>query len=176
MVNTYRYNPFGSLLAKTGIGPDPAFGWVGKRGYKPTGNKFSDFNVMFRHYDEVNGMWPNQDPAGYLAGVKLFLYVDNRPVSVADPTGLSADDSLCAKWYNSSKWHSCRSQWNQCVRLCGDINNVDHCCTDSWTRPVTSRECKCINPTPNPPPTCQCGCGGMGGPNCTCGLLRVSRF
>ena len=31
VVNTYRYKPYGALLAKTGTGPDPAFGWLAPR-------------------------------------------------------------------------------------------------------------------------------------------------
>src|SRR5580700_2929376 len=55
VVNTYRYKPFGAQLAKTGTGSDPAFGWVGEYGYRPTTNKFSDFYVVFRHYDATGG-------------------------------------------------------------------------------------------------------------------------
>ena len=36
VVNTYRYKPYGAQLAKTGVGADPAFGWVGTHGYRPT--------------------------------------------------------------------------------------------------------------------------------------------
>ena len=32
VVNTYRYKPYGELLAKTGTGSDPIFGWVGSQG------------------------------------------------------------------------------------------------------------------------------------------------
>jgi len=176
VVNTYRYKPFGATLAKTGTGPDPSFGWVGTKGYRPTGNPFSNFYVRRRHADSTAGRWPTQDPIRY-AGREWnpYVYVGNSPVAVTDPTGLSADDELCAKWYNSSKWHSCRSQWNQCLHMCGGIGNVDHCCTDSWTSPVTSRECKCINPVTAPGgnngrsgclPGCKCG--GSGGAKCTC--------
>src|SRR5580704_4952770 len=89
VVNTYRYTPFGSTLAKTGTGADPAFGWVGEQGYRPTGNKFSDFYVNARHYDEINGRWPTQDPLGFFGGVQnLYPYVQNAPTLLVDPSGL----------------------------------------------------------------------------------------
>ena len=145
VVNTYRYNPFGSLLAKTGTGPDPAFGWVGTKGYKPTANKFSDFYVRRRSPSSDLGRWSTLDPdRERLRSTIGYLLVSNMPTIVVDPSGLDPEDDLCAKWYNSRKWHSCRTQWNQCLRMCGGINNVDHCCTDSSTAPITSRECKCI--------------------------------
>ncbi|HLV81065.1 MAG TPA: hypothetical protein VKT32_12325 [Chthonomonadaceae bacterium] len=40
VVNTYRYKPYGALLAKTGIGTDPAFQWVGTQGYRQTGRSY----------------------------------------------------------------------------------------------------------------------------------------
>ena len=42
VVNTYRYKPYGALLAKTGTGADPKMGWVGSRGYRATGRSCLD--------------------------------------------------------------------------------------------------------------------------------------
>src|ERR1044072_2433939 len=61
VVNTYRYKPYGSQLAKTGVGADPAFQWVGTQGYRPTGRKFSDTYVRARHYDSSTGRWTTKD-------------------------------------------------------------------------------------------------------------------
>ena len=91
VVNTYRYKPFGGLLAKTGTGPDPAFGWVGTKGYRPTKQNFSDFYVRARHYDSATGRWPNVDPIGlYGGGPNFYIYVNGSPNSDIDPTGLQA--------------------------------------------------------------------------------------
>src|SRR5258706_2913966 len=65
VVNTYRYKPFGAQLAKTGVGADPSFGWVGTRGYRKTGRKFSDFYMDARHYGDYTGRWRSSDPIGY---------------------------------------------------------------------------------------------------------------
>ena len=39
ILNTYRYKPYGGLLAKTGVGADPSFLWVGNEGYRQTAKK-----------------------------------------------------------------------------------------------------------------------------------------
>src|SRR5512138_1374194 len=57
VLNTYRYKPYGGLLAKTGNAPDPAFGWVGSLGYRQTGKQWSDVYVRARHYDTQAGRW-----------------------------------------------------------------------------------------------------------------------
>ena len=89
VVNSYRYKPFGALLAKTGTGPDPAFGWVGTKGYRPSRQNFSDFYVRARHYDSATGRWPNVDPIGFAVGyVSHYVYVTNSTVNLIDPTGL----------------------------------------------------------------------------------------
>ncbi len=95
VVNTYRYKPFGALLAKTGTGPDPAFGWVGTQGYRPTKQNFSDFYVRARHYDSTTGRWPNVDPIGRYGGLNLFRYVENASVVFTDPTRLAKSKLEC---------------------------------------------------------------------------------
>src|SRR5579862_4716574 len=72
VVNTYRYKPGGALLAETGTGPDPAFGWVGSKGYRPTGTKFSDFYVRARHYDSEIGAWSSRDLLWPLAAAYVY--------------------------------------------------------------------------------------------------------
>src|ERR1043165_5803734 len=62
VVNTYRYKPYGSQLAKTGAGSDPSFQWVGEQGYRPTAKKWSDIYVRARHHDTIQGRWTTKDP------------------------------------------------------------------------------------------------------------------
>src|SRR5579864_1493368 len=89
VVNTYRYKPYGAQLAKTGVGADPAFGWVGTQGYRPTQKKFSDFYVRARHNDTVNGRWTSTDPIGLNLGeINLFQYSNSNPITFTDPSGL----------------------------------------------------------------------------------------
>lgn len=88
VVNTYRYKPYGTQLAKTGTGSDPAFGWVGTQGYRPTQKKFSGFYVIARHYGDTTGQWTTPDPARYIAGLNTYSYVGGNPVIWIDPSGL----------------------------------------------------------------------------------------
>src|ERR1041385_4253655 len=62
VVNTYRYKPYGAQLAKTGVGADPAFRWVGQHGYRQTGKKWSDVYARARHNDTLSGRWTTKDP------------------------------------------------------------------------------------------------------------------
>ena len=88
VVNTYRYKPYGALLSKTGVGDDPAFGWVGTQGYKQTNKKFSDFYVRARHYDSSSARWTTVDPIGLESGDENFYrYVASQPTFGSDPSG-----------------------------------------------------------------------------------------
>src|SRR5579862_5462176 len=87
IVNTYRYKPYGALLAKTGSGADPGFGWVGTQGYRPTHRKFSDFYVRARHDDSTTGRWTTADTIGYWMGLNLYAYVSGNPALWTDPSG-----------------------------------------------------------------------------------------
>ncbi|MBV6459455.1 MAG: hypothetical protein HONBIEJF_02603 [Fimbriimonadaceae bacterium] len=55
--NTYRWKPYGSLLASTGADPDPGVGWNGTWGYRPTGRLRASHYVFHRHYDQLSGQW-----------------------------------------------------------------------------------------------------------------------
>src|SRR5215471_12845080 len=89
VVNTYRYKPYGAQLAKTGVGADPAFQWVGQEGYRQTGKKYSDVYVRARHYDSRGGRWTTKDPLGFAEGDRnLYLYAGSNPMRYVDPTGL----------------------------------------------------------------------------------------
>src|SRR5207244_8881308 len=80
VVNTYRYKPFGAQLAKTGVGADPAFGWVGQQGYRPTAKKWSDVYVQARHYDTAVGRWSTKDPNGIVnRPTSSYTYADASP-------------------------------------------------------------------------------------------------
>jgi RHS repeat-associated protein len=50
-----------------------------------------------RWYDPEAGRWITRDPAGYVDGLSLYLYVKNNPLGLWDPTGLAADGPLDIK-------------------------------------------------------------------------------
>jgi len=85
VVNTYRYKPYGALLAKTGTGADPKMGWVGTLGYRGTGRRQSDYYVRARHYGSVRGRWTTVDPLW--PGEATYTYAQASPVNWADTTG-----------------------------------------------------------------------------------------
>jgi RHS repeat-associated protein len=88
IVNTYRYKPYGGLLAKIGVGADPAFTWVGSQGYRQTSKKYSDVYIRARHDDTLNGRWTTKDPIGFAGGDwGFFRYALSTPVWLVDPTG-----------------------------------------------------------------------------------------
>lgn len=94
VVNTYRYKPFGGLLAKTGVGNDPAFQWVGNQGYRNTGKKWSDVYVRARHDDTVTGRWTTADRLWPTE--PAYIYCNDQPITVVDRSGLRVvkDDQI----------------------------------------------------------------------------------
>lgn len=88
LVNTYRYKPYGAQLSKTGVGTDPAFQFVGSRGYKQTGKKYSDIYVRKRHYSSDIGAWTSRvDLAAVLAGEPYYGYGSANPITYLDFDG-----------------------------------------------------------------------------------------
>lgn len=86
VINTFRYKPYGDLLASTGAGSDPSFGWVGTLGYRRTARRFSDQYVRARHSGSLLGQWTTVDPLW--PGTHPFSYASGDPVTSVDPTGL----------------------------------------------------------------------------------------
>ena len=88
VVNTYRYKPYGTTLAKTGTGADPIFGWVGSQGYAQTGKKYAEQYIRARHYSSTSGRWTSKDPLGQDGGdPNYYRYVGNDPVGMFDRDG-----------------------------------------------------------------------------------------
>lgn len=83
--NTYRYKPYGETLAKTGVGSDPKFLWVGKWGYR-AGSSSGSFYVRARTYFVLAGRWTSLDPIQ--SGYNWYGYCENDSVNAVDPKGL----------------------------------------------------------------------------------------
>ncbi|MCW5944133.1 MAG: hypothetical protein KIS66_18045 [Fimbriimonadaceae bacterium] len=62
VLNTYRYKPYGGLLAKTGSSPDPRFLWTGDTGSRTTGLAYSEQYNRARHYGSMQAGWTSVDP------------------------------------------------------------------------------------------------------------------
>ena len=88
VVNTYRYKPYGSLLAKTGTGPDPRLLWTGTTGSRTTNLNRADQYNQARHLGVKEGSWTTTDP---LWPEELaYGYVKGNPTNRIDPDGLIA--------------------------------------------------------------------------------------
>ena len=84
--NTYRYKPYGSLLAKTGSGADPSFLWNGGSGYRTSSIDNAAVYVVNRHFSWTTASWTTVDPIWPSEGA--FTYVNGNPSTAVDPTGL----------------------------------------------------------------------------------------
>jgi RHS repeat-associated protein len=90
VVNTYRYKPYGTQLAKTGGAGDPKFLWIGQWGYR---SSEPGCYVRMRHYSMNTGNWNSQDPVWLLLEMQAYGY---RSATVkADPSGLSPEYVGC---------------------------------------------------------------------------------
>jgi hypothetical protein len=86
IVNTYRYKPYGGLLAKTGVGTDPEFTWAGAQGYRQTSKKYSEVYAWARHDDTNDGTWTSsysdcfEENCYSLYGANVITELDGFPV------------------------------------------------------------------------------------------------
>jgi RHS repeat-associated protein len=83
VVASYRYDPFGVLLAKAGTLDQP-FRFSTKRYDEATGLYY----YGYRFYNPIIGRWLTRDPLGELGGINLYGFVGNNPVNFYDPLGL----------------------------------------------------------------------------------------
>lgn len=96
IVNTYRYKPYGELLAKTGTGADPRFLWTGDTGSRTTGLARAEQYNRARHYGKGQAQWTSVDPVW--PRQPQYVYVGGNPTVLIDPFGLascSAEKSCC---------------------------------------------------------------------------------
>ena len=84
VVAAYRYDPFGTLLAKTGTFDQP-FQFSTKR-YDA---RIGMVQYEFRNYLPHLGRWATRDPLGEAGGLNLYAFVGNNPVNWVDPWGLT---------------------------------------------------------------------------------------
>jgi RHS repeat-associated protein len=90
-VNRYSYLPFGEVLSALEGVPNP-FEYVGALGVQNDGNGLSFMRARF--YDPSQGRFIQPDPIGLAGGTNLYVYVENDPVDLADPSGLTPSGAL----------------------------------------------------------------------------------
>ncbi len=84
--NVYFYNPYGSLLQKSGFGADSTVGWCGTAGYRQTNRVAADVYVRARTYSTSALRWLERDPLW--PEQQAYAYAGSGPISLIDASGL----------------------------------------------------------------------------------------
>jgi RHS repeat-associated protein len=82
VVATYAYDPFGTLIQKTGSLNQP-YMFSTKEYDEETGLSY----YGYRFYSPTIGRWTTRDPIGEEGGINLYGFVGNDPVHYVDPKG-----------------------------------------------------------------------------------------
>lgn len=103
--NNYANKPYGALLQKSGLGPDPSFGWIGTSGYRQTSRLYAEEYVRSRTYSSNTSRWTAKDPTW--PREYPYCYVNGKPVSVSDPNGLGGPggDVVRQRNYQGCPWY-----------------------------------------------------------------------
>jgi RHS repeat-associated protein len=108
LANTYSYDSFGKLTGSTGTVTDP---------FQYTGREFDSETGMYyyraRYYDQTVGRFLSEDPIGLMGGPNFYQYVNNDPVSLIDPPGLSPRPVPPYRWRNCNQMEEA-----QCRNTC----------------------------------------------------------
>jgi RHS repeat-associated protein len=81
---TYAYDSFGQLTASSGSLANP-FHYTAREFDAETGLRY----YRARYYDPAAGRFVSEDPIGFSGdGTNFYIYVDNNPVVLIDPSGL----------------------------------------------------------------------------------------
>lgn len=78
--NKFKYSPFGESATLSGTN----FGYTGQRYEAESGLYF----YKARYYSPKLGRFLQPDPLGFSAGLNLYTYVNNKPLTHTDPLGL----------------------------------------------------------------------------------------
>ena len=91
--NTYAYDPWGNSLGKTEAVSNP---WQFAGGYLDATTGLYKFGT--RYYSPTLGRWTQKDPVGGSVGKvgsgNAYVYADNAPVMLTDPSGKGVLDCL----------------------------------------------------------------------------------
>jgi RHS repeat-associated protein len=84
-----RYEAFGALLATAGSSANNRLANTKERSLS-----LGLDNHGFRYYDPALGRYLSRDPAGFVDGLNVYLYVRGNPINRIDPLGLSKEPSI----------------------------------------------------------------------------------
>jgi RHS repeat-associated protein len=90
VVDHIEYDAYGNILSQTNSSNQPRFAFAGMQLDAATGLYYDNA----RYYDSTTGQFISQDPRAFAGGnTNLQGYVNNDPVNLVDPTGLSPKGS-----------------------------------------------------------------------------------
>jgi RHS repeat-associated protein len=85
MVASYRYDPFGKTISKSGtLADDNVYRFSSKEFHLNSGLYY----FGYRFYDPSLQRWINRDPMQEAGGLNLYEFASNNPLSKSDPLGL----------------------------------------------------------------------------------------
>jgi len=87
VTSSLSYDSFGNV---TGSSPT-RYTYTGREVDADTGQ----FYYRARFYEPQQGRFVSEDPIGFEGGNNFYVYVDNNPVNLVDPTGLKPDFYFC---------------------------------------------------------------------------------
>ena len=90
--NAYVYKPYGSRLAKSGLGSDPNFRWVGTMGYRFNNLANAEQYIRARTYSSSIGRWTSVDPLWPREAA--CGYVLANPTTLRDETGMGGSGNV----------------------------------------------------------------------------------
>jgi RHS repeat-associated protein len=85
VLSQYAFDPWGRRTVTAGTDTTNV-GYAGHRWQAADGLSLT----LYRGYDPELGRWISEDPIGSAGGLNLYAYVENRPASLTDSSGLSA--------------------------------------------------------------------------------------
>ena len=102
VTDTYAYNAFGEVTARTGSTVNP-FQYIGQKGYYRDAET-GEYDVRQRPLQALRGRWLSLDPIRPAAFKSGYEYCSNRPLVEVDPSGFwpgsfeidFADPPICA--------------------------------------------------------------------------------
>ena len=112
VADAYTYDAFGNLVSG-GSGIANPFRYLGGEGYY-SHQTTTLLQTGARYYLPSLGRFISEDPIGFAGGLNPYLYCDNDPVNLSDPTGL--DPSMLddvSEWWNGGGAGWDPSVWDQ---------------------------------------------------------------